>query len=83
MHARTVVGCALDDRAGDDAGFIAAGVAAPIVQQTPMPDREWCDGRARVDGPMSDLQDALSQRLITADLCDKRLTAMKNAGYEA
>ena len=66
----------------DDAGFIAAAAALPIVMQNPMPDH-WFDDWPLVDGPVAGLQDALSQRLITADLYDKTLTAMANAGREA
>ena len=66
----------------DDAGFIAAAVALPVVRQNPMPDH-WFDDWVRVDGPMADLQDALSRRLITTELYDAALSAMANAGHGA
>ena len=66
----------------DDAGFIAAAVALPIVMQNPMPDH-WFDDWPQVDGPLSDLQDALRRRLITAELYDAALIAMAGVGHEA
>ena len=65
-----------------DAWFIAAAVALPIVKQNPMPDR-WFDDWPQVDGPLSDLQDALRRRLITAELYDAALIAMAGVGHEA
>jgi hypothetical protein len=66
----------------DGDGFVAAVVGLPVVRQNPMPDH-WFDDWARVDGPLSDLQDALSQRRIPAELYDAALIAMANAGHEA
>jgi hypothetical protein len=66
----------------DDDGFVAALVRLPIVRQSPMPDREWFDDWPLIDGPLSDLQDALNQRLITAGLYDAALTAMIAGGHD-
>ena len=65
------------------AGFVAVAVGLPVVRQNPMPDTPFWDDWARVDGPLSDLQDAFTQRLITAELYDAALIAMASAGHEA
>ena len=59
--ARTYSVCLMDA-----AGFIAAAAALPIVMQN-----RWFDYWPLMDGPVAGLQDALSRRLITADLYDK------------
>lgn len=67
----------------DDDGFVAAALTFPIVKQNPRPDREWWDDWVRIDGPVSEVQDAFRRRLIPAHLYDTALDAMAKAGYEA
>lgn len=69
----------------DDDGFVAVALTLAIVKQNPMPDHEWFDDWARIDGPLSHLQDAFSRRLIPAHLYDATLKIMAEAeaGHEA
>jgi hypothetical protein len=71
------------DGALDEDGFVAAAVAIPVVRQNPMPDREWFDDWPQIDGPLSELQDALSRNLIPPHLYDAALAAMAKAGHDA
>jgi hypothetical protein len=67
----------------DNEGFVAAALAIPTVAQNPMPDREWFDDWPQIDGPLADLQGALTLKLISSDLYDTALHAMAKAGHDA
>lgn len=81
----TLIDAACAHAAGqlDDDVFIALAVGLPIVRQNPQPATPFWDTWILIDGPVSDVQAAFSQGLISAELYDSCVAAMASAGREA